>query len=357
MAERVHELDRRAFLAGAVGAVGAAGVGAVVSTARDARAEPPKTAGKKIKSDLAIPTREFGHTGHKLPILGFGGAPITVIFARTYGVELLSTDDRVALVRYAYDRGLRYFDTARVYGESESIIGKALHDVRENIFLATKCHATRPEDVRKMVESSLKALQTDYLDAVQIHSPAIERVGFEGGMKLQAELVKLRDEKLLRNIGLTTHVAFEDVLKMIETDGFDQVLLAYGYFRRGMDSILSHQKIEARDECVAAAHDRKMGIVAMKVLGANILNHNSPKVVAEFDEAQRQQLAPAAIRWTVQDERISMLNIGAAMKGDIDANLQTLEGDIRYTNADRQVLARFSRLAYESEFVKAMKVT
>ena len=63
-------------------------------------------------------------------------------------------------------------------------------------------------------------------------------------MKVHAELVKLRDEKLLRFIGLTTHVAFETVHEMIKTDGFDQVLLAYGYVRKGMDTMLSNRKIE-----------------------------------------------------------------------------------------------------------------
>lgn len=352
MAGTSREYERRNFLASSIAAAGVAAL-----AGNKANAAPESKNKKTIQSDLAIPQKEFGRTGHKLPILGFGGAPITIIFARMYGVELQHVDRRVELVRYAYDKGLRYFDTARVYGESESIIGKAIKDVRENIYLATKCHTTKPEEIRKSVEASLKNLQTDYLDAVQIHSPAIERAGFEGSMKLQAELVKLRDEKLIRNIGLTTHVAFEDVLKMIQTDGFDQVLLAYGYFRRGMDSILSHAKIEARDECLAAAHERKMGIVAMKVLAANIMNHNSPKVVADFDEKLRPQLAPAAIRWTLQDERIGMLNIGAAMKSDVDSNIATLQGDRRFTNADRQVLAQFSRQAYQSEFVKKMKVT
>jgi predicted aldo/keto reductase-like oxidoreductase len=344
------ELHRRAFLKTGV-AAGALALGTVSAQGQE------KPASRAITSPLAVPNRPFGKTGHSLPVLGFGGAPLTVIFSRAYGITLPSKEERVALVRYAFDQGLRYFDTARVYGESESIIGKAIAGIRDQIYLATKIHAFRPEDVRKMVETSLKQLGTDYLDAVQIHSPSIERVGFDGGMKLQAELVKLRDEKMIRFIGLTTHVAFEDVLRMIQTDGFDQVLLAYGYFRRGMDSILSHKKIEAREECLAAAYDRGMGIVAMKVLGANIMNHNSPNIVSDFDKEQRKIIAGAAIRWTLQDERVSMLNIGHGMNGDVDANIATLTGDTRLTNTDRQILARFSKQAYESEYVKAMKVT
>ena len=206
-----------------------------------------------------LPTRKFGKTGHTLPILGMGGSAMVRLFASSYGVELLPVDDRIKMVRHAYDSGIRYFDTARVYGESESIMGRGLKGVRDNVYLATKCHVPEPDQVRKCVETSLAQLDTDYVDCVQIHSPAIERVGFEGGMKLHAELVKLRDEKMLRFIGLTTHVAFEDVLKMLSTGGFDQVLLAYGYFRRGMDTILSNPKVEYRDMCLAKAADFRHG--------------------------------------------------------------------------------------------------
>jgi predicted aldo/keto reductase-like oxidoreductase len=307
--------------------------------------------------DSGLPVRPFGKTGHQLPILGMGGSAFVRLFNFAYGVPLAPLEDRVSFVRYAFDQGIRYFDTARVYGESESIFGQGLKGIRDQVYLATKCHAADPSMVRRLVETSLRELNTDYVDCVQIHSPAIEKAGFEGGMKIHAELVKLRDEKMLRFIGLTTHVAFDDVYKMISTGGFDQVLLAYGYFRKGMDSILSHSKIESRELCLAKAHELNMAIVAMKVMGANIFSHNAPKVVPDFDEKSRASLPPAAIRWVLQDERISLLNIGVSMQSDLDQNIATLKGDLRYTKEDSRLLADFSRQAYESELVKRMKVT
>ena len=99
-----------------------------------------------------------------------------------------------------------------------------------------------PARWRKSVEILLAQLGTDYVDAVQIHSPVIERVGFEGAMKVHAELVKLRDEKMLRFYRPHHARRFRGRLEMIGTGGFDQVLLAYGYFRRGMDTDpLEHQ--------------------------------------------------------------------------------------------------------------------
>jgi predicted aldo/keto reductase-like oxidoreductase len=303
-----------------------------------------------------IPVRKFGKTGHSLPILGMGGSAMVGFWSSAYGVKTLSTDERVAMVRHAYDQGIRYFDTARVYGESEGIIGHGLKEVRDKVYLATKVAVYDPSQVRKSLETSLKQLDTDHVDAAQIHSPAIEKVGFDGAMKLHAELVKLRDEKMLRFIGLTTHVAFETVHKMISTGGFDQVLLAYGYFNKGMDTLLSNRNLQWRELCLAKAHDLGMAIVAMKVMGANIFGHNAKNVVPTYDPQQLAKLPAAAIRWVLRDQRVSVLNIGVSMPQDIDHNLAVLKGDLKLTNQDQTLLADFAGRAYEADAIKKMAI-
>src|SRR3954453_12036943 len=162
-------------------------------------------------------------------------------------------------------------------------MGKGLKGLRHQVYLATKVAETDPSRVRQSVEKSLKELDTESLDLVQIQSPAIEKVCFQKAMKLHAELVKLRDEKLLRFIGLTTHVAFDTVYNMIATAGFDQVLLAYGYFRKGMDTLHSNRNLEWRELCLAKASELNMAIVAMKVMGASVLGHNARNVVPDYD--------------------------------------------------------------------------
>lgn len=344
-----RSLDRRGFLKSGV----LAGAGAAVLSGTAAAL---KAAQEPSGETSSIPKRLFGKTGWKLPILAMGGSAMVKRFISAYGVKLLSTDERVAMVRHAYDRGIRYFDTARVYGESESIIGKALKDVRQNIFLATKIYVTNPADTRKCLETSLKELGTDHVETAQIHSPVIEGMGFKGAMKVHAELLKLRDEKMLRFIGLTTHVAFETVHRMISTGGFDQCLLAYGYFRKGMDTLLSNENVELRELCLAKAHELGMGILAMKVMGASVFGHNSKNIVANYDGPSRSRLPAAAIRWVLQDPRISLLNIGVSMPTDVDANIAVLCGDRRFTDEDRRLLADFSRRAYESSEFKSMRV-
>jgi aryl-alcohol dehydrogenase-like predicted oxidoreductase len=340
--------QRRLFLQTGLAAAAAATLTPTGSTA----AEPE---GKTTPTRSAIPTRPFGKTGRTLPVLGMGGSAMVDKWASAYGVKLAPIADRAAMVRYAYDQGLRYFDTARVYSESESIVGQGLKGVRDQVFLATKVAVFSPSQTRQSVEESLKQLDTSYVDLVQVHSPAIELLGFAGAMKIHAELVKLRDQKLLRFIGLTTHVAFETVHKMISTGGFDQVLLAYGYFNKGMDTLLSHRNLEWRELCLAKAHELGMAIVAMKVMGASVFGHNAKNLVPDHDPKVLERLPGAAIRWVLRDPRVSMLNIGVSMRSDIDRNLATLKNDVAFTNDDHMLLADFARRAYDADSMKKMK--
>jgi aryl-alcohol dehydrogenase-like predicted oxidoreductase len=341
--------QRREFLKSGLLAAGTAALGSALPGA--SRADD-----QKLPAGGNLPTRPFGKTGHTLPVLGMGGSAMVNMWAPAYGVKLAGVEERAAMVRHAYDQGIRYFDTARVYAESESIMGKGLRGVRDQVFLTTKVAVADPAQVRRSLEESLKQLATDRVDLAQVHSPAIEKVGFEGAMKLHAELVKLRDEKLLRFIGLTTHVAFETVYKMICTGGFDQVLLAYGYFNKGMDTLLSHRNLEWRELCLAAAHERKMAVVAMKVMGASIFGHNAKNLVPGYDAAALDRLPGAAIRWVLRDERVSMLNIGVSLPQDIDRNVALLKGDVSLTHADRVLLADFAGRAYDAEQVKKMRI-
>jgi predicted aldo/keto reductase-like oxidoreductase len=113
---------------------------------------------------------------------------------------------------------------------------------------------------------------------------------------------------------------------------------------------------ELRNQCLAQAHDLGMGIIAMKVIAAGMLGAGSARVVPDFDASRAEQLPAAAIRFALDDERIQLLVIGMRVKSEIDANIETLQGDLAYTVADRALLAEFSLRAYESDTLKAMRV-
>jgi len=157
-----RNVDRRDFLKTGVAAV----VGSVAAGSGIVAAGEPSTGPKPI------PTRRFGKTGCVLPILGYGGAALP----KRWG-NPLSTEDRVKLVRTVYDRGVRYFDTAGNYMESQSILGEGLKGIRDKVYLVTKVETTVPAEVRGAIEKSLEELQTNYLDAILIHgTPGLEQM-------------------------------------------------------------------------------------------------------------------------------------------------------------------------------------
>jgi predicted aldo/keto reductase-like oxidoreductase len=301
---------------------------------------------------ISLPTRTLGKTGAKLPILGYGGAALP----RAWGSPL-STDDRIELVRHAFKRGIRYFDTAGNYMESTPILGRALEPTRKDAFLVGKVETTDPAKVRAQVEKALGQLRTDYLDAILIHgTPGLEQMTVKQAMEVHAELLKLKDEEIARHIGFSAHSYFGKALALINSGGFDLCMLSLGYISRGSNQVHSPRMIALRDQCVARAHEKKMGIVAMKVVAAGLLGAWSRRVVKQFPENRHKRLPGAAIRHALADKRIHHFCIGMRLQSEIEANLATFTGDTACTEADRQLLADYRKLVMQSESVKKLRV-
>ena len=107
-------------------------------------------------------TITLGKTGITCQRNGFGALP----------VQRISQEDAVRLLRRAFDGGIRFFDSARAYTDSEEKIGMALADVRRNLFIATKTGSSTPDEFWKHLELSLTRMKTDYIDIYQFHNPA-----------------------------------------------------------------------------------------------------------------------------------------------------------------------------------------
>jgi predicted aldo/keto reductase-like oxidoreductase len=338
-------MKRREFFRRAAGAAAVAATSARVAAAGEPRDRTGPAAG-------AIPVRPFGKTGISLPILGYGGAALPSKWGNP-----LSTEDRVKLVRYAYDRGVRFFDTGGNYMESQSIMGAGLKGIRKNAFLATKVETTIPSEVRRAVEKSLRELQTDYLDLIQIHgTPGLEQMSVKRAMQIHKELVKLRDERVVRMVGFTAHSYFDKALAMIDSGGFQQCMLAYGYLSRGDVQLHSPRMQKLRDECLDRAHARGMAVVAMKVVGAGALGAWSGHFVPQFDKGHLRGLPGAAIRYVLGDKRVDLLVIGMRLKHEIDANIRTVAAGGPFSAADKALLNDFRAKLLATERFKKMRV-
>ena len=123
------------------------------------------------------------------------------------------SDEResVATIRSAVERGITLIDTAPVYGfgRSEEIVGKALVGIRDQVVIATKCglgwrdgkpyRDSRPQSLRKGVEDSLRRLQVDSIDLMQVHWPDLEFPIEDAARTLE----DLRREGKIRAIGVS----------------------------------------------------------------------------------------------------------------------------------------------------------
>ena len=347
----VNDIERREFLkrAAQTAAVG------LIATNLAGIAVPED---KQIKLTDKIPSRVLGKTGVELPMLGYGGAALPKKWGNT-----LSTENRVKLVRHAYDSGIRYFDTAisYTYSDSQAIIGRALKDVRDNVFITTKVDfwdISKPDgrfrkvprgEATRQVEMNLKELQSDYIDAIMIQgTPGVEQLTVEQCMEVHAELVKACDKGLVRFVGFSAHHYFDKALALISTNEFDLCMLAYGYLPRGNSRLFSPRTTELRNACLAKAHELQMGIVAMKVLRAGMLGG--------FGMKKYERLPGTAIRYVLQDDRIQILTIGMRYPNEIDHNVKILADDTTYTNEDRALLADAGVAVLNDENVKKMSV-
>jgi predicted aldo/keto reductase-like oxidoreductase len=183
--------------------------------------------------------------------LGFGGIPII----------RLEIDEAVAVIRHCFERGVTFFDTANVYGDSEGKIGAALESVRDSIVLASKTLLREADTAVDHIDYSLENLRTDRIDLYQIHNIAsdetLEQVLAPGGA--YEALAKAREEGKIRFIGLSSH-NMATAIKACRTGRFDTLQFPFNFIER-----------DPADELFGVAREMDMGIIGMKPLGGGLL--------------------------------------------------------------------------------------
>lgn len=241
---------------------------------------------------------KLGSTGIVSPKNAFGALP----------VQRVSDDYAVMLLRKAYDNGITFFDTARMYTDSERKIGLALSDVREKICIATKTGATTVEGFESDLADSLKCLRADYIDIYQFHNlPFCPKPG--DGTGLYEAMLKAQAEGKIKHIGFTNHrpsVAEEAVLSGL----YETLQFPFCYLATETDMRL-----------VNLCKERNVGFIAMKGLSGGLLTNSAAAYawMAEYDN-----VLPI---WGIQreselDEFLAYNNDPPSMSGDIKALIE-----------------------------------
>ena len=214
----------------------------------------------------------LGGTGITVPQNAFGALPI----------QRVSLETAVSLLRRAYEGGMRFFDTARAYSDSETKVGAAFEGMRERIYLATKTHAVTGEELRRDLETSLRELRTDYIDLYQLH--CVSRCYRPGdGTGVYEALLEAKAQGKIHHIGITAHLI-----------GVAEEIVASGLYET-LQFPFSYLASEREQALVRACARAGMGFIAMKGLAGGLLTN------AEACMAFMLQF-PALPIWGVQRE-------------------------------------------------------
>ncbi len=234
--------------------------------------------------------RPLGKTGLKLSDISLGAA----------------VDD--AVIRYAFDCGINYFDTADSYydGQAEVALGKVLKSVRDKCILSTK-HMIEPgwkkEILMEKVNASLKRFDSEYVDMLfmqGVGDPALFK-----NEEILSAYSELKEQGKYRFLCFSTHDTDTIVPAAIESGLFSAAMLMYnpGIFQK-------------MDEMHAKLYEAGLGIIAMKALKGG----ESVKVLDTAEPGTT--FAQASIRWALQDKKISTVLISMRTFEHIDEYLK-----------------------------------
>jgi uncharacterized protein len=254
--------------------------------------------------------RTLGRTGLKITIVSFGA--------------MLTPEPEV--IKIAFDHGVNYVDTARRYmgGKNEEIVARALKGKRDKVYVATKISPSSrsKEAMFKDVETSLRALDTDYVDIIQLHN----LTGREDRIfnpEIRETLVRLKEQGKVRFFGVTSHTNEAEVLNALVDDKdrfFDTALVKYNF-----------KSSQETKEAIARASRANIGVIAMKTQAGGYTTEKP----GPFTPHQ------AALKWVLEDKHVT-----AAIPGMRD--ITQLREDIavmgmRFGYLDKLILKRYAK--------------
>ncbi|HOC29296.1 MAG TPA: aldo/keto reductase [Treponemataceae bacterium] len=245
----------------------------------------------------------LGKTGFMVSRTAFGALPIQ---------RVTDMAEAVSLVRFAYDSGINFFDTARSYSDSEEKIGLAMDEIRKDVIIATKSPARNGKDLLRDLETSLKALQTDYIDLYQLHNPSFIPLP-DGEDGLYNALAEAKKDGKIRSFGITNH-SRALALSALESGLYETVQFPFSY-------LASEEDIAFANLCAA----RDVGFIAMKALGGGLIR-NIPAAFAWM--RQYEQVVPV---WGIQkkEELQEFIDLETACPVLDDALKAVIEADRR----------------------------
>lgn len=252
----------------------------------------------------------LGSTGIIIDRNGFGALPI----------QRANMETAIKILRKAYEGGIRFFDTARGYSDSEEKMGLAFEGIREKIIIATKTPSRTPEGFWKDLETSLTMLKTDYIDIYQFHNPNVCYKPGDGTGMYEC-MWEAKKQGKIRHIGLTNHKL-----------GVAEECIDSGLYET-LQFPLSYLSSEKEIELVEKSKKASMGFIAMKALSGGLITDSE---AAYAYMAQYDNVLPI---WGIQRE------------GELDEFLSYMDNP-PYLTAERKALIEKDKQELTGEFCR-----
>jgi hypothetical protein len=294
--------SRREFLSNGL----SAGLALPVLGAASAIGQQPT--GKPAAAPVKLDYRTLGRTDLKVTTVGMGC--------------MITSDPSV--VSRAADLGINYFDTARSYqhGNNERMVAAALGTHRKQIILSTKSHATNKEELQQHLDTSLRELNTDYIDIWYLHGKSKPEEIPDDMIEVQ-QLAKKQGK--VRFIGVSTHSGQQQLLPWIAQKGvFDVVLTAYNFT---MDS--------GMDQAIESVAKAGIGVVAMKVMAGGLRRQKPDDPL--YKKLTQDGALLSALKWVINKPNITTTIPSMTDMDQLDENLKAMA--IPFSAGDQKLLA------------------
>jgi len=307
--------------------------------------------------------RLLGRTGIHVSEIGFGGVEIGL----PYGIgvkskaDMLNEPEAIRLLHSANDGGINFFDTARMYGASESIMGQAFQDRREHIVICTKCRHLRDklgalppsgklkEIIERSLQESLTALQTEFIDIYMLHQADLEILDND----MVADIfLSFKKNGVIRATGVSTYTVGE-TKKAIDSGVWDVIQVPFNL----MD--------QSHETSFFMAAKRGVGIMVRSVLFKGILSEKGRNLhpaledveahLKYYDDLLRESfpdLPTLATKFALSFEQVSSVLIGIDRMAYLQKTFAATDG----VYLDKKTMARARKLFYpDPQFLDLVK--
>lgn len=263
--------------------------------------------------------RQLGRTGLVISPIALGTAAFSYV-QRSRSWDPRSDEGRMTAVRTlhaALDRGINYVDTAPAYGDghSEELVGQVMRERREDCVLASKVwYEQDRQGVIASVHASLRRLQTDHIDVMQVHGrmytqAEVDQILHGGPMEA---LLELRDDGIIGHIGITTEEPWT-VIPFLGVEEIEVFQIAYNIIYQAASR---HFLVEA------ASADA--GVVTMRTMTSGILQEQARLLAPGWQEAN--DLYEVALKFVLSDSRVHAGIVGMRWPDEVDQNVALLDG-------------------------------